>query len=237
MESWQLDQLHGLCEAENEQEIFAVLSAIAKQLGFDYCAYGMRIPIPISHPRIVTVNNYPAAWQELYQDRNYLAIDPTVQHGIRSLRPIVWSDAVFSSAKELWENAQAMGLRVGLAQSACGPHGSRGMLTVARSNEPLSEKELCVVTVKLAWLTQVAHLAMSEQLMPKLLPELDLQLSRRESEVLRWTADGKTSWEVSEILGISERTVNFHINNAVRKLGAPNKLAATARAAALGILQ
>jgi LuxR family transcriptional regulator len=53
---------------------------------------------------------------------------------------------------------------------------------------------------------------------------------------LRWTADGKTSSEVGEILYISERTVNFHVNNALIKLGAANKTAGVIKAAALGFL-
>jgi LuxR family transcriptional regulator len=51
-----------------------------------------------------------------------------------------------------------------------------------------------------------------------------------------WTADGKTAGEISQILGITERTVNFHVNNAMAKLGTTNKLAAALRAAVLGLL-
>nr|WP_307774118.1 LuxR C-terminal-related transcriptional regulator [Luteimonas salinisoli] len=61
-------------------------------------------------------------------------------------------------------------------------------------------------------------------------------LTRREREVLRWAAIGKTSWEISLILGISERTVNFHVQGACRKLGVPGRRAACARAVALGLV-
>jgi len=54
--------------------------------------------------------------------------------------------------------------------------------------------------------------------------------------VLRWTADGKTSSEISCILNIAERTVNFHINNVVAKLNAANKTSAAIKAAMLGLL-
>ena len=56
-------------------------------------------------------------------------------------------------------------------------------------------------------------------------------LTEREIDVLRWTADGKTSAEIAEIMCISERTVNFHVNNVVAKLGACNKTSAAVRAA------
>lgn len=48
-------------------------------------------------------------------------------------------------------------------------------------------------------------------------------LSPREKEVLGWLRMGKTSWDVSKILRISERTVNYHVNNIMRKLGVVNR--------------
>lgn len=110
------------------------------------------------------------------------------------------------------------------------------MLTLARSNEPITEIELDANKFKMVWLTQVAHLGMSRCLTPKLMQEVNVTLSNRETEVLRWTADGKTSSEISCILNIAERTVNFHINNVVTKLNAANKTSATIKAAMLGLL-
>ncbi len=51
-------------------------------------------------------------------------------------------------------------------------------------------------------------------------------LSVREREVLMWLRCGKTSWAISVILRISERTVNFHVSNIMRKLGVINRMQA-----------
>ena len=88
----------------------------------------------------------------------------------------------------------------------------------------------------MASLTQTAHLGMSRCLTPKLMPEAAVKLSNREIAVLRWTADGKTSGDISGILKISERTVNFHIRNVITKLNAANKTSAAVKAAMLGFL-
>lgn len=53
-------------------------------------------------------------------------------------------------------------------------------------------------------------------------------LSEREREVLAWMKQGKTNWEISVILDISERTVKFHVQNIERKLNAVNKAHAIA---------
>lgn len=49
-------------------------------------------------------------------------------------------------------------------------------------------------------------------------------LSKREREVLNWLNRGKTSWDISMILNISERTVNYHVGNIMRKLGVNSRL-------------
>jgi len=56
-------------------------------------------------------------------------------------------------------------------------------------------------------------------------------LSPREREVLMWLSRGKTSWAISVILQISERTVNYHVNNILRKLGVINRMQAVSVAA------
>lgn len=67
--------------------------------------------------------------------------------------------------------------------------------------------------------------------------ELRKTITQRELECLDWTARGKTSWETSIILEISENTVNFHLKNALRKLDANNKCHAIAKAMARGIVR
>lgn len=61
-------------------------------------------------------------------------------------------------------------------------------------------------------------------------------LTRREAEVLLWTAEGKTAQDTAAILGCAEKTVNVHLQSATRKLGALNKTHAVARAMLMRIL-
>lgn len=53
-------------------------------------------------------------------------------------------------------------------------------------------------------------------------------LTAREVEVLTWVARGKSAWEIGEILDIAKRTVDEHVQTAVRKLGAVNRTHAAA---------
>jgi LuxR family transcriptional regulator, quorum-sensing system regulator BjaR1 len=55
-------------------------------------------------------------------------------------------------------------------------------------------------------------------------------LTPREREVLAWVAQGKSAWEIGKILDIAKRTVDEHVQTAVRKLGAANRTQAIALA-------
>jgi DNA-binding response OmpR family regulator/DNA-binding CsgD family transcriptional regulator len=57
-----------------------------------------------------------------------------------------------------------------------------------------------------------------------------LSLTTRESEVLLWISRGKANREIGEILAISPRTVNKHLEQIFVKLGVENRASATARA-------
>ncbi|WP_169798353.1 PAS domain-containing protein [Sphingomonas soli] len=61
-------------------------------------------------------------------------------------------------------------------------------------------------------------------------------LSAKEIECLRWVSVGKTAWESAIIMGRSQRTVEFHLVNAVRKLAATNKIHAAVIAVREGLI-
>ena len=72
--------------------------------------------------------------------------------------------------------------------------------------------------------------------MTRALLQGDVHLTELELVVLCWTGDGDTAEEITEIPGITEPTVNFHIRNAQTKLEAANTPATTVKAAMPGLL-
>jgi len=236
MQAWQEDMLTGMGGALlTEEAIFGRLRDAAEALGFNYCAYGLRVPIPMTKPQTVVLSNYPKAWQLRYHEAGCLSIDPTVLHGRKSQVPALWSDELFAEATSLWDDARAFGLRVGWAQSNLDGHGIGGMLTLARSHDDITPAELAAKELRMRWLVSIAHLALSRRIAPRLL-QPNAALTPREVEVLQWTADGKTAPEIGDILDVSSNTVVFHVGNAMRKLNASSRAAAAVKAAMLGLL-
>ena len=236
MRSWQEELLKITESTDSEQEVFRRIELAACAMGFEHCAYGLRVPWPLSNPRILMVNNYSPVWQKRYAQEGYLLIDPTVSHGRKSQKPLVWTEDVFAGSRQFWEDARAHGLSVGWAQSSLDANGIGGMLSLARSHDSLTTKELDAKENQMRWLVNIAHLALSRVLIEKVTHAQDIGLTRREVEVLKWTADGKSAQEIADILNVTKHVVDFHIKNAIYKLKTANKTAAVVKAAMLGLL-
>ena len=65
---------------------------------------------------------------------------------------------------------------------------------------------------------------------------IDFALTDREIEALTWVAKGKSSTDIAVLMNVSERTVNFHISNVIRKLGVATRVQAAIRCALLGLI-
>lgn len=232
MQEW----IHAIANSEDAEAISRAVEYAARELEFEYCAYGLRMPVPIAEQRTVLRNNYPCGWQKRYSEAQYLNIDPTVAHGYASLEPIIWSDQVFASARVLWDEARSFGLKHGWAQSSLDVHATRGMLSLARGALSLSEAELAAKQFHMSCLAWAAHQAFSRVFTAEVISDGPGTLTKREIEVLRWSADGKTSSEIADIMKISENTVNYHIKRAIANLYVPNRMAAVVRAAMMGLL-
>lgn len=216
------------------QGLVLALRDITADLGFEHCSYVLRQPLPIAQPAIHWGSTYPQAWLDRYMERNYLELDPLVQRALASDLPVVWSDRSIDRLPEFWEEARSFGINHGWAVSSHGRDRGVGLLTVARRNEPVSAHELEQNEMHLLWLAHSMHGMAS--LLPGVAQALLEPLSLREREVLLWSAAGKTADEIGLILAISSRTVTFHINRCIAKLGAANKTEAVAKALVLGLL-
>ena len=66
--------------------------------------------------------------------------------------------------------------------------------------------------------------------------QVDADVTPRETQVLCWVAEGKSDWAIGRILSISSKTVNFHVENAKRKLGVGTRVQAVVAALREGVI-
>ncbi len=122
-----------------------------------------------------------------------------------------------------WDALSEAGIHDALCATSYGPNGMIASLHLGFGDTELEEEESLAV--------QVAGLVLTERLMT--FAEEDgsapVRLTARERDSLALVADGKSDWEISVILGVSEATARFHVDNARRKLGAVTRAQAVAR--------
>ncbi|WP_124352557.1 autoinducer binding domain-containing protein [Pseudomonas chlororaphis] len=218
------------------QEFTAVALRALRELRFDFFAYGMCSVTPFMRPRTYMYGNYPEDWVQRYQAANYAVIDPTVKHSKVSSAPILWSNELFRGCADLWSEAKDSHLCHGLAQPSFNAQGRVGVLSLARKNNPISLQEFAALKPVTRAFAAAAHEKISELESDVRVFNTDVEFSGRECDVLRWTADGKTSEEIGVIMGVCTDTVNYHHRNIQRKIGASNRVQAVSYAVAMGYI-
>ena len=138
---------------------------------------------------------------------------------------------------EMWEEQARFGLSNGICLALHMPEGRHFILGVERDRPvPMESQELTRLVADLQLFAVHAQDVALRILTPVAAEPGAPPLTPRELETLRWTMEGKTAWEVGNVLGITERTAALHVNNATHKLGCVNKYQAVLKALRLGII-
>lgn len=231
-----------LQQADTVEAIHGIGCDICSAYGFEYFLYAASVPLSFVAPKVLFISGYPQEWREHYNQNGYTRIDPTVHHCLQHITPLNWVDLSALKSEnpsicKLMDEAETFGLRTGLTFPVHGAHGELAMLNFAHSLAPdRYQAELITNMAALQLLSAFFHEAVRRVLQVVILPTAQTPLSQRENQCLLWAAEGKTSWETSQILGVAERTVVFHLQNAQEKLQVNNRQHAVARAVALGII-
>jgi DNA-binding CsgD family transcriptional regulator len=226
--------------ARSRDELLSEIVSFARRLEFETVATTMVIDHFLGEPEFITVDNTPAAFKETFNDRSGGRRSPVTQHCKRRSVPIIWDQSTYAVADQgdLWETQARFGYKTGIALALHMPEGRHFMIGVDRDQPlPTEPVELTRMVADLQLFAVHAQDAAQRVLLPAL-PQSDLPtLTPRELETLRWTMEGKTAWEVGNILGISERTAVLHANNATHKLGTANKHQAVLKALRMGLIR
>ena len=122
-----------------------------------------------------------------------------------------------------WDAFSEANIHDALCATSYGPGGMIASLHLGFGEAgPAHEEGLAIQLAGVVLTERLMSFAREEALQP-------ITLTPRERDSLALVADGKTDWEISVILGVSEATARFHVDNARRKLGAINRTQAVAR--------
>jgi DNA-binding CsgD family transcriptional regulator len=226
-------------QARNREEFRDEVVRFTHRLGFETVSAITVIDHGLGKSDFINVDNTPIEFSQTYCDPALQRRDPVMQHCKRQSVPIVWDQDTYveQGLGELWEQQASFGFRTGIAMALHLPDGKHFQFGVDREQAlPNEPEELQRLVADLQLFAVHAQDSAMRLLVPSAHQPERPALTPRELEALRWTMEGKTAWEVGAVLGISERTVVFHVNNAMHKLGCINKQQAVLKALRLGLI-
>lgn len=220
------------------EEVNSALYTISDQLGFDAFLYRGRFQTGSTRFVEQVESNYNPSWCQRYDKQFYVQIDPTVSHACSSLSPLVWSDDMYTS--DLQNNFKEEARQYGLAEGVTFPvHNRNGdfallSLSLSRSDEQARQHARAMLT----WGALLA--TMTHETMGRIVKDQSAAraptLTKREIEVLRWIAEGKSNWEISRLVAISEHGVSHHVRNILLKFDVCSRHQAVAQAHVFSLL-
>lgn len=237
MERWKESQLNQFSNTTEVDSAYKHALNFAKNIGFKFFAFSTAYQNKESQVRTLNLNNYPSDWNKEYEQKKMSAIDPVVAHCNQSMLPILWTEELFSKVPFLWEALEAQGLQHGWSQSLHDDEsGLCSILSLARSHCPVTALELYENLGFSVFLGRHLHALVAQTLpKPPAKPKVP-RLSVREIDVLKLAAAGKTADESARILNLSPRTIHFHIQSSIEKMGVSNKISAIVAAMNAGHL-
>lgn len=211
-----------------------VLLAFLRDSGFRYFTYHIVKLQGVSGVQPLFTTNYPDEWVNHYGQQAYMRHDPVVVEGPRRQLPFRWTDVAQPRdldpvQRRIFTEASDFRISNGLTIPIHGRDGEYAALNLIPDGRPeeqvrtLEQQFHLGHLVAFYWhsLAGARMLEQQGQAFPEAAPKP--ALSEREREVLTWVARGKSTWDVAQILALSERTVIFHIENAKKKLNAATR--------------
>ncbi len=217
--------------SQNHQELQASVQKFCTDLGVENFYFASSLfNISNTTPDLRTLSAYPEEWQYRYQQSNYFEDDLTVTHCRTNSTPLVWLDPsteLNNKNKQIFSEASEFGIVSGISFPYHGVGSEFGLLSGTVS-QPFQHSTLdSIVTQYSLYLLGAALFDLHNEDRGDVCQK---KLTAREKECLRWAAEGKTSWEMSVILSISERTACFHLDNAKKKLNSVTRTGAVSKA-------
>jgi len=216
------------------REITAAVSNRLREPGMAYFAYAIFVRSGAFDVDPCMIATYPEPWKIRYRIEALDRIDPVVQRAVATALPFFWSWRdpdlrTDPSAADFMDDAARHGIRTGFTAPLHAHRSIVGILSfasdadwdhrAAHAQRWYHDLSLAVMYIHNA----IARVQAGDTLARP-------NLTKRERECLSWAAAGKTVAETATILGLSPRTVEYHLSNVRRKLDADNIKAAIQKA-------
>lgn len=238
-----LEIIHYIAQAVTPEQVREVLFLVQKYFPFTKSLGGLvrlRPDGEFSGFSNIVNANFPDEWLYLYWKNNFVEVDPVFKTALESPGTRHWQaiyqNHPFSSEKEqeFLQTSQQFGLCDGITTGSIDETCGLATFCSFASEQSIDAERFIPLVEYLGFHVHMALLRTA----PKTTPKTDRcikELTSREVTILNWMKNGKTNWEIGKILGVSERTVRFHIESIFSKLEVTSRSQAVAIAIEHGL--
>lgn len=224
-------------EHENEADtLIERYTRFTQALGFKaYILTGLPAVGSNVEPLIIS-SNWPESWLSKYREKQYFLTDPVARWARSKQHAFRWTDAIAAvpggEMQEVVKEAVGFGFIDGIAIPLKTDRMWKVVASLAADHRlGWSNSDLAQIETATSYFYQRHEDLTSKSTATR------PALTRRELETLRLCADGKSAWEIGQIMRISETTAISHRKSATRKLGCTTTVQAVVKAIESGLLQ
>ncbi len=178
---------------------------------------------------LLVVAHVPDAWRKAYFASNFIEIDPVAKRCAAAPEPFFWAQVISelrpnSPEYAFMRKAEEHGLINGVCFPVHGVNGLEAGVSLSGKSDALGASDMRNLHLFCLYaFNRLKSIATGSAISVP-------SLTKREREILLWSAFGKTNRQVAEILFLSEQTVATHMKTIIRKLSVQNKAEAIALA-------
>lgn len=207
----------------NADDMTTAMKAVTHELGFQYFALTHHVDIVAMGGSAIRIHDYPAQWADYYDSQALGVSDPVHRASHVTSIGFCWSKMprmipLTARDRRILALGCEQGIGDGFTVPAHVPGEARGSCSFANeAGRPMPENMLLLAQLAGAFAFEGARRLWSAR---GHLPDEPVPvLTDRQRDCLLWAARGKSDWEISRILGVSEETVARHIKQGCERYG------------------
>ncbi|MEJ2623609.1 MAG: LuxR family transcriptional regulator [Pseudolabrys sp.] len=222
--------------ARSDAQLKSLFMEAIRKEGYENVAFASTINRQLDY---IVWDEFPEAYLPAYKDRRWDKIDPVLKHVEVARKPFRWFDVI--ARRELTRRqhqflneCKELGVHSGVTFPLHGPGSRVDLISLSLRNESKVSPERLPYLHSMAVQVWIRHHEMTGG-RSAAKSEL-VHLTNQELACLNWCKAGMTNWEIGERLNVSEKTIEWHFGNIMRKLGASNRMTAVVIALQKGLI-
>lgn len=197
------------------------LTEFVQGFGFETITIAQLVSSTRAGEHQLSITNWPADFVKERRAKNVFAHDPIIRQAVRTKAPFTWDDVYQRSdrhGRNIIDEARPFTKSEGLLIPIHPFDSVPGCVSLGTDKMQVTEKQINWIDV----VAMQAYAKITNLIGPSPF-EITTKLTPREVDVVHYGAAGKTNWEISQILGLSEHTVRDYFKTAGKKLNTVNR--------------